>query len=288
VTRLILNADDFGLTPGVNRSIVELQESGALTSATLMATGDQFSAAAAQAIEHPALGVGCHVVFVDGKPALPGSAIRGLSLSSGEFRPTLGAFVRDLVRGAIPENEIEAEAIAQIQRAQSAGIHVTHVDTHKHTHMFIRVLRPLLRAARKCGVAAIRNPFEPDWALAATPGAPRSRLWQVKLLRTRRRAFLRLVREAGLSTTDGAIGVLATGTLDALTLQRLLAAMPKGTWEFVCHPGYMDATLKGVRTRLRESRATEHTAMLEVIPFYISEHPEIKLAHFGHLKCMTR
>lgn len=285
MTLLILNADDFGLTEGVNRSVVELLEAGALTSATLMATAGGFSAAAAEAAAHIRLGVGCHVVLVDGRPALGAEEIPGLA-PCGEFRPTLGAFVRDLMRGKVPEKEIETEAMAQIRRLQSAGIHVTHVDTHKHTHMFVRVLRPLLRAARECGVRAIRNPFEPDWALAATPNASQGRLWQVKLLRARRRAFLRLVREAGLATTDGAIGVLATGTLEAKTLKRLLAAMPEGRWELVCHPGYMDAALDGVRTRLRESRAIEHTAMLGVIPAYVSWHPEIRLAHFGELSGM--
>jgi chitin disaccharide deacetylase len=284
VTCLILNADDFGLTPGVNRSVVELQEAGALTSATLMATADGFAAAAAQAIGHPRLGVGCHIVLVDGMPVLPRSEIPGLATASGEFRPTLGAFVRDLMRGKIPEAEIEAEAVAQIRRLQSAGIDITHVDTHKHTHMFVKVLRPLLRAARECGVGAIRNPFEPGWAIAVTPNAPSGRRWQVRLLRARRHAFVRLVRKAGLATTDGAIGVLATGILEAKTLRRLLSVMPEGTWELVCHPGYMDAELEGVRTRLRESRVIEHAAILDVVRSYVQEHPEINFTHFGQLR----
>jgi len=283
VTRIILNADDFGLTPGVNQSIIELHEAGTLSSATLMATADEFSTAAGEAIRHPALGVGCHVVLVDGKPRLAQKDAPTLSTPSGEFRPTLGAFVRDLMLGRIREGEIEAEAIAQIRRVQAAGVNVTHIDTHKHTHMFGRVLRPLLRAARACGVTAIRNPFEADWALDATPSAPLGRRWQLKVLRTRQREFLHRVREAGLVTTDGALGVLATGTLDTETLRRLLAAMPAGTWELVCHPGYCDAALVGVRTRLSGSRATEHAALLGVIPAYVRAHPEIYLVHFGEL-----
>lgn len=280
---LIVNADDFGLTPGVNRSVVELQEAGALTSATLMASAGAFAEAVAESARRPGLGVGCHVLLVDGRAALPGSDIRGLASVSGEFRRTLGAFVRDLMLGKIPEDEIEAEARAQIGRLQSAGIHVTHIDTHKHTHMFVRVLRPLLRAARARGVSAIRNPFEPDWALAATPNAPASRLWQVRLLRARRAAFFRLVREAGLATTNGAIGVLATGTLEAKALKGLLGAMPEGMWELVCHPGYTDAALDRVRTRLRESRAIEHAALLGVVPSYLREHAEIRPVHFGEI-----
>ena len=280
---LIVNADDFGLTPGVNRSVMELHEAGALTSATLMATAGEFQAAAARASEHPGLGTGCHVVLVDGRPALPPDQIRGLATPTAAFRPTLGAFVRDLMRDRIPEPEIEAEAIAQIRLLQLAGIHVTHIDTHKHTHMFVRVLRPLLRAARSCGVRAIRNPFEPEWAVAAAPNAPWGRRQQIRLLRARHRAFLRLVTEAGLATTDGAIGVLATGILDTRTLRRLLSLVPQGTWELVCHPGYIDAALNGVRTRLRESRALEHEALLSVIPTWVQSHPEITRVHFGQL-----
>jgi predicted glycoside hydrolase/deacetylase ChbG (UPF0249 family) len=283
-----VNADDFGLTPGVNRAILELQEAGALTSATLMATGDQFKAAADAAARHPGLGVGCHVVLVDGKPVLHATEIPGLAGDSGEFRPTLGAFVRDLMRGKIPAEAMEAEATAQIRQLQSTGIHVTHVDTHKHTHMFARVLGPLLQAARKCGVGAIRNPYEPGWALAATPKAPAARRWQVKLLRRGQPAFLRLVAEAGLATTDGAIGVLATGTLESKTLAGLLEAMPEGTWELVCHPGYADAALRGVRTRLIESRVIEHAALLTVLPAYAGGHPKLKLMHFGSLNAADR
>lgn len=286
--RLILNADDFGLTPGVNQSIVELNRAGALTSATLMATASHFGAAAAEAVsaahpDHPALGIGCHVVLVDGLPALPCSEIPALALPSGSFRPKLSTLIYDLLRGSIPEAEIELEAVAQIRLLQSAGVRVTHLDTHKHTHMFARVLRPLLRAAKLCGVSAIRNPFEPEWSVKATPGAPLTRRLQVQALRTRQKHFLRLVNEAGLATTDGALGVLATGTLDASTLERLLGGMPEGTWELVCHPAYYDRELETVQTRLRESRATEHAALLDTVPRFAKLHPEMEMIHFGQL-----
>ncbi|MBB6146568.1 putative glycoside hydrolase/deacetylase ChbG (UPF0249 family) [Silvibacterium bohemicum] len=286
--RLILNADDFGLTPGVNQSIMELNRAGALTSATLMATARHFTAAAAGSAgqSHAAklpLGVGCHVVLVDGAPASPLSEIPELALSSGNFRPTLGSFLIDLLRGSIPEAEIELEAIAQIRTLQAAGVRVTHLDTHKHTHMFARVLRPLLRAAQICGVGAIRNPFEPQWSVAATPHAPLTRRMEVQLLRTRRRYFMERVRAAGLATTDGALGVLATGTLDAATLERLLTAMPEGTWELVCHPAYYDRELDAVATRLRESRAIEHAALLETVPRLAASLPKVELIHFGEM-----
>lgn len=266
---LLINADDFGLTPGVNRSVIELNRAGVLTSATLMATGAFFDDAVALARTTPTLEVGCHVVLVDGAPALPAAQIPSLCPHGGSFRPTLGSFVADLYLGRIRPAEIEAEASAQIRRLQQAGLRVSHLDTHKHTHLFPRVLRPLLRAARACGVQAIRNPFEPAWAVRATAGASPLRRIQVALLAIHRPAFRRLTRQAGLATTAGTLGVLATGTSDVPgTLHRLLAALPAGaaTWELVCHPGYPDEHLDRVTTRLRASRAHEHAALIEQIP----------------------
>jgi predicted glycoside hydrolase/deacetylase ChbG (UPF0249 family) len=71
VSRLIVNADDFGLTSGVNRAIVELHQAGVLTSTTLMARAAATDEAIALALANRSLGVGCHVVLVDGKPVLP-------------------------------------------------------------------------------------------------------------------------------------------------------------------------------------------------------------------------
>jgi len=268
---LIVNADDFGLTPGVNRSIDELHRAGALSSATLMATGTYFEDAVAVARAHPGLEVGCHVLLVDGTPVLPPSQIPTLCPDGKSFRPSLTAFVRDLLTFRIRAAEITAEAAAQMERLQAAGVRVSHFDTHKHTHLFSGVLRPLLAAARACRVPAIRNPFEPDWALRATRGmATRMRRLAVVALQSQHRAFVRAVEGLGFATTSGTVGVLGTGTPEVReTLRALLAAMPgdpDATWELVCHPGYPDAALDQVRTRLRASRGEEHQALLELLP----------------------
>ncbi len=265
LTRLLLNADDFGLTPGVNRAIAELHTAGALPSATLMACGAAFQHAVQTAHAHPSLDVGCHVVLVDGTPlaALPG--IPSLLTPSGRLRDSLPRFLLALQRGRIAEADIEREATAQIRALQSAGLRVSHVDTHKHTHLFPRVARPLIRAASACGVPAIRNPFEPAWSARLTRG-PLLRKLQVAALRTFHRTFLQLTRQHGLATTDGCIGVSATGSLHRANLDTLLQNLPAGTWELVCHPGYNDAALDAVTTRLRATRDTEREALLAAIP----------------------
>jgi hopanoid biosynthesis associated protein HpnK len=262
VGRLILNADDFGLTSGVNRAVAELHRAGVLTSATLMARGAATEEAIAIARSMPTLGVGCHVVLVDGEPVLPAQELPMLvDQCTGRFQPTSGAFVQRLLTGRIRSSEIEAETAAQIALLQSRGVALTHIDTHKHVHIFPAVLRPVLRAARAAGIRFVRNPFEPVWSRRATPHAPWLRRAEVSLLRLLEPAFRRIVAEEGFTTTDGALGVLATGTLDAATLAALLSNLPVGTWELVTHPGYNDADLARAHTRLLASRDTERLAL---------------------------
>jgi chitin disaccharide deacetylase len=264
VRRLIINADDFGLTGGVNRAIVEGHEHGVVTSTTLMANGQAFEDAIALAQSRPRLGVGCHIVLVDGAPVLDETAVRSLldrssdSSSNPRFREGIARFGALALLGRLDESEIEAEATAQIRKLQTAGVTVTHIDSHKHTHLFPRVLRPLLRAAASCGVRAIRNPFEriQGSQLAASPSLWR-RWTEVGILRSLAKQFREAVQQAGISTPDGTLAIVATGSLNERLLRLMVENLPDGTWELVCHPGYNDADLQEVRTRLHESRAEE-------------------------------
>ncbi|HEY1256336.1 MAG TPA: ChbG/HpnK family deacetylase [Terracidiphilus sp.] len=257
--RLILNADDFGLTSGVNRAVIELHRAGMLTSATMMARAAASEEAIEMARATPTLAVGCHVVLVDGEPMLPSSTL--VDTRTGRFHPTLGAFLGPLLLGRIRASEIEAEAAAQIALLQSRGVKLTHIDTHKHVHLFPTVLRPVLRAARSAGICAVRNPFEPLWSRRATHGAGLVRRAEVCLLHWLEPVFRRIVAEEGFTTTDGALGVLATGSLNAATLESLLGNLPAGAWELVTHPGYNDSDLARAHTRLRRSREAERTAL---------------------------
>jgi hopanoid biosynthesis associated protein HpnK len=264
VRRLIINADDFGLTAGVNRAIVEAHENGVVSSATLMANGQALTQAVSLALCTPRLGVGCHVVLVDGAPLLPHTQVHSLLDRSGNsagnprFREGIGRFGALAMLGRLADDEIETEAATQIRKLQASGIPVTHLDSHKHTHLFPRVLRPLLRAAKSCGVRAIRNPFEriQGSQLAASPSLWR-RWLEVGVLRSLARQFREAVQQAGIATPDGTLAIVATGALDERLLRLMVQNLPEGTWELVCHPGYNDADLQGIRTRLRASREQE-------------------------------
>src|SRR2546423_2301111 len=258
--RLIINADDFGLTAGVNRAIAEAHSRGVVTSSTLMATGAAFDDAVAIAQQNPKLSVGCHVLLVDGSPASPAADLPTL-VNEKNFQNSLMKFVHAALRGRLNPKEITTEVAAQIRKLQQAGVNVSHVDTHKHTHMFPAVLRPLLQAARQCGVRAVRNPFAPLKPLAWAHLARRPRLWtrytEVRALRGFFASFRSTVAEMDMMTTDGSFGVLGTGALDEQLFTSICGCIPEGTWEFVCHPGYNDAALSGIRTRLRASREAE-------------------------------
>lgn len=257
--RLIVNADDFGFTSGVNRAIFEGHTRGIVTSSTLMASGAAFVEAVELAKTATKLSIGCHVVLIDGEPILDAERIPSLT-NSGRFRDGLKSFAARAIAGRIDPDDIAAEATAQIRKIQAAGIAVSHFDTHKHTHLFPKTLRPLLRAAASCGVRAVRNPFG---RLLLRPGQLLARpgLWtrhiQVRALSRFAGKFREAVDREGFVTPDGSLGIVVTGALDEDLFHAIARAIPQGTWEFVCHPGYNDADLQSARTRLRASRETE-------------------------------
>ena len=238
-----------------------------------MANGAAFADAVAAARSLPNLSVGCHVLLVDGTPVSPPDAVDTLlairSAQPDRFYSSLSAFAARAMLGGFDPDQLVAEITAQIRKIQSTGLQVTHLDTHKHAHIFPGILAALLRAARICGVPAIRNPFVPVKAMPARQFRGKPELWkrygQVRMLHTFSGQFLQRTKRAGLLTPDGVIGVIETGSVDrpgdgsgySSLLRQALANLPEGTWELVCHPGYNDADLRAASSRLLESREQE-------------------------------
>jgi chitin disaccharide deacetylase len=260
---LIVNADDFGLTSGVNRAIVEAHTNGVVTSSTLMANGPAFAEAAQMANTLPQLSIGCHVVLIDGEPVLSTVQLSTIvtRTPAPRFHDGLKTFAVRAMAGRMDGEQVTAEATAQIRKIQSAGIVVSHIDTHKHTHLFPTILRPLLRAATACGVGAVRNPFGPRLPLRSSQLLARPNLWaryaEVGVLRRFAGKFREAVAREGFVAPDGTLGIEVTGALDEALFLAIAKNIPDGTWEFVCHPGYNDEDLQRAKTRLRESRETE-------------------------------
>ena len=144
--------------------------------------------------------------------------------------------------------------------------------------MFPQVLRPVLRAAGAAGIHAVRNPFEPEWAVRASPRATLLRSAEVFALRRFGPYFRQILAQEEFRTSDGTIAIAATGVVNTDTVRALLQQLPTGTWELVTHPGYNDADLDKVRTRLRASREIERDALQA-----IREFPAVALISFENL-----
>jgi hopanoid biosynthesis associated protein HpnK len=274
VRRLIVNADDFGLTAGVNRAIMEAHTDGVVSSATLMANGAAFENAAGLVQSAPKLSVGCHVVLVDGAPVAEPASVATLladtrnhaANAAPRFYSKVSGFAARAILRRFDRDQLVNEIVAQVRKVQRAGIQVTHLDTHKHTHIFPTILSSLVRAARTCGIPAIRNPIVPVGALRARQMATRPGLWkrygQVRVLHSFAPLFRQKMNRAGLATPDGVIGVVETGSFDRSLLRRMLSNLPSGTYELVTHPGYNDADLGSIATRLRASREVERRLLV--------------------------
>ncbi len=258
--RLIVNADDFGFTSGVNRAIIKAHVGGIVTSATLMANGTAFSEVKELSSQFPKLSIGCHVVLINGKPVLSAEKVASLT-QSGRFREDLTHFAARALTGQLAATEITAEAKAQIRTLQVAGFGVSHFDTHKHTHIFPKVLHPLLLAAAECGVRAVRNPFGPRRPLRLSELLKRPNLWirwaETQVLSVFAGEFNKTVKRQGFVAPQGTLGIEVTGTLDETLFMAIGSSVPEGTWELVCHPGYNDSDLQLANTRLRDSREIE-------------------------------
>lgn len=269
---LIVNADDFGLSPAVSAGILQAHRAGIVTSTTFMANWPEAPAAAALLSGVPALGVGCHLNLTGGPPVLPPERVPSLVGPGGCFRRG----IRHLAFGADPA-EVEAEWNAQVERFIAlVGRPPTHLDSHHFVHSVPRLTRPLLAVARRHGIPAVRvlRPREamPAYQWLGPVAGFLARRWVA--------ASARLVAaDDAVATPDR---VLA-GDFDRARLLRWLDTLPPGVTELICHPGGVDEVLARRSGRLRErERELQDLCSPEVLA-RVRERG-IRLGHFGHLE----
>jgi hopanoid biosynthesis associated protein HpnK len=257
---LVVNGDDFGLTPGVNRGILHAHHHGILTSASVFANAPATAEAFALAAQTPSLGVGVHLTLVDGVPMLAATQIPTLA-PDGHFRPTWVAFIAAILARRVSAAEIERELAAQIEHVRGAGIQPTHLDAHKHVHAHPAVFAIVTRLASRFGIRVVRIPCEqrPFGLLASTLATPRARrqAFENAALAPWAAEDRRILARAGLPAAPAFAGRVLTGLFTRDGLKRVIARCAAGVTELMTHPGYADAALDGVRTRLRTERQTE-------------------------------
>jgi hopanoid biosynthesis associated protein HpnK len=263
---LILNADDFGLTQGINRGIIRAHRDGILTSTTLMATGPAFDHAVEQARANPTLGVGCHLVLTGGSAAAPRERIPSLVDASGRLPRSLTVLVANVTTGRVPPVEIETELRAQIEKIRRAGVEPSHLDTHKHTHVHPTIMNALGRVAQQCGITRVRNPVEAlrdSWRSNRSDGAnPVRNLAAAATVRAVALGFRSISSKYGLRSPNHFLGLAVTGQLGAAALERLIGALDEGQTEIMLHPGICDQDLARTGSRLQRQRETEMEGLL--------------------------
>ncbi|MGB8543177.1 MAG: ChbG/HpnK family deacetylase [Candidatus Acidiferrales bacterium] len=265
--QLILNADDFGMTRGVNEGIIRAHRDGILTSTTLMANGPEFDDAVARAKLNPELGVGCHLVLVGGSAVAPKEKISSLADENGNLPESLGLFVAKLTAGLIRSKAIEREMRAQIEKIRAAGIEPTHLDTHKHTHAHPKVMESLARVGKEMGIARVRKPMEnlrDSWQSTRNANPSHTlELIAAAAARTVTPWFQAIVRNYGLLTPNNFLGLAMTGSLGPVALRRMIDTLPDGSTEIMLHPGICDDDLAKSGSRLQMHRDAEMSALLD-------------------------
>lgn len=243
--RLIINADDFGLSPEVNDGIVACHRAGAVTAASCLVNMPGFEQARRHIEENPRLDPGLHLNFTWGAPLLGKSV--PLLAPGGRFR-SRSSLALALALGRVPGPEIRAEAEAQIDRfASDLGI-PSHLDVHQHFHTFAGVFEPVARLAAERRIPFLRLPRDSS----ARGPAYRYIAWR----------FRRRMPPLPVCSTDHFRGLSEAGRLDRRAIDRILDSLEPGLTELMVHPGY-GRVPPGAPDRLAGRRAAETEALLD-------------------------
>ena len=281
MTRVVVSADDFGLSEAVNEGIERAHREGILQAASLMVAGAAAEDAVRRARTMPGLRVGLHLVVIEGPAVLAPSLIPDLVDAQGQFpsdqlRLGLKYFFRPAVR-----RQLAAEIRAQYAAFAATGLELDHANGHKHMHLHPTVGRLLIGIGREFGLRAVRVPAEPPGIMAACgepAGLGARALYQwTRLLRWQ-------ARRAGMVTNDHVFGIAWSGHMTAERLLRLAPLLPRGTSEIYFHPASrrdrtIDALMPGYEHEA-ELRALLDPAVRAALAPY--SHPADRRPEAGH------
>ena len=261
---LIVNADDFGLTESINRAIMVAHRDGILTSASLLANGPAFDQAIASSQQFPQLSVGVHLNISEGRPVSPAARIPSLVNGRGELHLSPFHLWVRILTGQISLEDIHSECRAQVLKLLDAGLGPSHLDGHLHVHVLPQLSHILIALAREFCIPYVRCPAEDLgatlpalWKIAGTGIATLERSAIAYGVSSFARRLREQLRMAGLFCPDAFLGLAHTGFLDTKSLSALLALVPNGTTELMCHPGYAIAQVESVDGGLARAREAE-------------------------------
>ena len=241
--QLIVNADDFGLHPLINAGIIKGHQEGFITSTSLMPSAPCWQEAVRLAKENPRLGIGVHLTLVGGVPSvLPKEQVSSLLDDDGLFLPDYVAFAKRYYSGAVKKAELEAELRAQLERALSCGVNITHIDSHQHTHVLPGINSLVLKLSNEYNIIRVRIPKEGYLFTGGFQTGVGRLIGRSGLSFCADMAALR-ADSLGLRHPQHFYGMLAGGHLNAQLIANILRQLPEGVSEIMTHPGLDSAAL---------------------------------------------
>ena len=283
--RLIINADDYGLSRGITDGILLTHQKGILTSTSLMVNQAATDYAISRAEEVPELGIGIHLNLTQGMPVLPKEQVRTLVDGDGYFY-SCGRLAKKLLRLQVSAQEIEAEFRAQIQVMKSYGLVPTHADSHHRIHMYPSAARAFHNAIVSEGIRRARAPRKQYWPANGRWGGPHIGPLYRRLAAKSYLEFLQSVVFRDLQLPDAGVTFHPSysGKLAALPTawQSTLEHLPGGSYEMWCHPGFLENGFSGTDS-IAEQREVEIGILTDKNLRELARRREIQLISFRQL-----
>lgn len=246
--RLIVTADDMGMTAGVTKGIVRSMSHGIVSSTSLMANMPAAPEAALAAVQD-GLDVGVHLNLTTGRPLSPPSEIRSLVRGDGSFY-SHKEFLQRLLSWRISARHVEREFAAQVERAFGMGLRPSHLDTHHHLHLWWPVAGAMVRVGRRYGIDKTRTTRTTDMALRISNSSTTTREWAKRrykavtarlLARWFRMPTWRMEPSAFRAAHNGNVRTRLDEWL--FFLKELPRVPGPAVVEVPCHPAYVDEEL---------------------------------------------
>lgn len=258
--KLIVNADDCGYTKGINQGIIEGYKRGIITSCSLMANADYYTDALERLKNCPNLSVGIHLVLSNVKATLPINQIPLLVNKDNYFPKSPTILIQRFMMFPVSLQQAKAELSNQCAKIISYGIKPSHIDAHKHFHLYMPLFKIIVQIAVEFNIKAIRIPYD---SIHLKIGRPRRKFSNMisAAIKIMQKRMKRILRANGIRYADNFFGFHFTGHLDEEALINLIRNIPEGTTELMCHPGFYTKELKLSQTRLKESRKKELEAL---------------------------
>lgn len=264
--RLIVNADGYGFTYGINRAVEETVEAGMVTSVSVNVNFEPIQQLPDFLKRYPHVSVGVHLNPLVGRPVSSANEVPSLVNNKGEFLN--GEFVSRLQSGRIHLDELELEMTRQIEVGrQLAGASLTHLDSHQNCHLYPRFFKLFLRLVKKFNIQRMRTHKRHMCVENQHRTYSAARYYVTKPLRILTHTFSRYemwsARRVGIRMADR---LLCFGNLEKAndvllkSWLNIFKNVPPGTNEIFCHPAYVDADLRRYATYV-DSREKEVAAL---------------------------